>query len=52
MDDPGSLSVRLKLDKLLEGMLDASGDEFLPGMQYIEKWGYKVDKDGTVPYTN
>ena len=25
-------------------------DEFLPGQEYIRKWGYKTDANGTVPY--
>ena len=32
--------------------LKTAGDDFLPGMKYIEKWGYKVDARGTVPYSN
>jgi len=25
-------------------------DEFRPGMDYIRKWGYRVDATGTVPF--
>ncbi|RLD08553.1 MAG: sulfatase, partial [Chlamydiae bacterium] len=39
------------LDELLSKKLEEANDEFLPGMEYIKKWGYKVDEDGTVPYT-
>ncbi len=52
MDRPGSLPMRQKLDALLDRMLGESGDAFLPGMDYIEQWGYRVDDNGTVPYTN
>ena len=52
VDHPGSLPVRQKLDALLDRKLEASGDAFLPGMDYIEQWGYTVDENGTVPYTN
>jgi hypothetical protein len=38
------------LDELLSKKLEETNDEFLPGMEYIKKWGYKVDEDGTVPY--
>lgn len=40
------------LEKQLAQRLEEIGDEFLPGMEYIEKWGYIVDKTGTVPYTH
>ena len=52
VDRPGSLPMRQKLDALLDRMLGESGDAFLPGMDYIEQWGYRVDDNGTVPYTN
>lgn len=40
------------LKKQLAQRLKDIGDEFLPGMEYIEKWGYIVDNTGTVPYTH
>jgi arylsulfatase A-like enzyme len=40
------------LEKQLANRLKETGDEFLPGMDYIEKWGYPVDDTGTVPYTH
>ncbi|MBD3315837.1 MAG: DUF4976 domain-containing protein [Chitinivibrionales bacterium] len=42
--------VRAKLEKELQKRLDEQEDEFLPGMEYIRKWGYAVDETGTVPY--
>ena len=27
-------------------------DEFLPSVEYLEKWGYEVDEQGSVSYTN
>jgi len=39
------------LNELLSKKLEETNDEFLPGMEYIKKWGYEVDEDGTVPYT-
>jgi len=39
------------LDDWLQRKLDAMGDEFLRGMEYIERWGYVVAENGTVPYT-
>jgi hypothetical protein len=41
-----------ELDDWLQRKLDERGDEFLPGMEYIRRWGYPVDARGTVPYTN
>jgi hypothetical protein len=32
-------------DKLLE-----RGDQFLPGEEYIQQWGYQVDARGTIRY--
>ena len=40
-----------ELDAWLQRRLDAMGDEFLPGMEYIRRWGYPVNENGTVPYT-
>jgi hypothetical protein len=40
------------LDAILQRKLRQQRDEFLPGMDYIGKWGYQVDDSGTVPYTN
>jgi arylsulfatase A-like enzyme len=43
-----------KIKKMLEGklvlLLKKSNDRFLPGLDYIKRWGYVVDKTGTVPY--
>ena len=39
------------LEKRLAHRLKETGDEFLAGMYYINKWGYPVDETGTVPYT-
>ena len=39
-----------ELDALLSKRLNAAGDRFLTGDAYIKKWGYIVDKTGTVPY--
>ncbi|MCC2686540.1 MAG: sulfatase, partial [Paenibacillaceae bacterium] len=39
-----------QLDELLTRMLRERGDEFLPGEEYIRRWGYVTDAHGTVPY--
>ena len=50
VDRPECSPTRAELDALLQRKLDATGDQFLPGSQYIERWGYTVDATGTVPY--
>ena len=52
VDDPKFAETRGNHDAMLDAMLRANGDEFLPAGKYIEKWGYKTDKTGTIPYTN
>lgn len=45
-------SIQARLDALLQARLQARGDEFRPGMTYIQEWGYPVDDTGTVPFTS
>lgn len=47
--DAGVLAIRDELDESLQKKLDSRMDEFLPGADYVEKWGYCVDETGTVP---
>lgn len=42
--------IQEKLDKELQRKLQKTEDEFLPGEEYIKKWGYKVDETGTIPF--
>lgn len=51
VDDPAYAELRAELDAWLTRRLAARGDEFRPGMDYIQQWGYEVDESGTVPYT-
>jgi arylsulfatase A-like enzyme len=44
--------LRAEMEALLKKKLKERGDEFLPGGHYIQKWGYKVDANGTMPYAN
>jgi len=50
--DPEFSAIRNELDEALQKKLDEQMDQFLPGRDYIEKWGYSVDENGTVPYSN
>ena len=52
VDNTTYASLQNDLDKRLTKRLEETGDEFLPGMDYIKKWGYSVDETGTVPYTH
>ena len=42
------------LQKKLEGMLQSklrqTGDKFHPKQHYLEEWGYKVNRNGAIPY--
>jgi arylsulfatase A-like enzyme len=49
-NDPELASVQAHLDDLLNRILDDVGDEFLPGDEYVRRWGYETDEHGTVPY--
>ena len=49
---PDHAPLQAGLDAWLQRRLDAMGDAFLPGRDYIQRWGYSVDEKGTVPYTN
>jgi hypothetical protein len=35
---------------MLRSILDARQDEFLPGIQYMQRWGYPMDASGAVPF--
>jgi arylsulfatase A-like enzyme len=49
VNDPAHADLQAKLDAQLKAKLTAAGDEFLPAADYIAKWGYKVNENGTVP---
>ncbi len=46
------LKIQKKLENELQQKLKETNDDFLEGRKYIEKWGYKVDATGTIPYKN
>jgi arylsulfatase A-like enzyme len=46
---PEAAEVQARLETLLQRELKRTGDEFLPGEEYVRKWGYKVDTTGTLP---
>jgi len=46
-----SATAQAALEALLKRKLEERRDEFRPGPEYIAKWGYSVNANGTVPYT-
>jgi arylsulfatase A-like enzyme len=42
--------LKAKLEIELNILLKETKDKFWPGMDYVNKWGYKVDETGTAPY--
>lgn len=52
IDNKDYSEIQRKLDKKLMEILKRHNDKFLPGETYIKDWGYQVNKDGTVPYTD
>lgn len=47
---PGSAAVQAELEAILKRKLAEAHDQFLPAEEYIRKWHYTVDANGTVPY--
>jgi len=48
--NPEHAELQAELESWLQRKLAARGDEFLPGAEYVKRWGYTVDASGTVPY--
>jgi arylsulfatase A-like enzyme len=48
-NEPEFAALQADLDRQLDEKLAKTGDEFLPGQKYIERFGYQVDANGTVP---
>ncbi len=46
---PAHVELQTKLEATLQRKLHERGDEFRPAAEYIAKWGYEVDANGTVP---
>jgi arylsulfatase A-like enzyme len=52
VQEPGQASLIRSLEEQLRHKRSLLADDFLPGMEYIRRWGYNVDESGTVPYKN
>jgi hypothetical protein len=48
--EPAFAAIRGELDDRLHAELHRIGDRFAPRAHYLERWGYKVDADGAIPY--
>ena len=47
-----AVGIQAELEARVQEMLRLTGDEFLPSMEYIARWGYPVGESGTVPYSD
>jgi arylsulfatase A-like enzyme len=45
-------ALQADLEAMLAARLEQTTDQFLPGEQYVARWGYQTDANGTVPYRN
>ena len=50
VNKPEYAELQKKLDDILSQKLKETKDEFLPGAEYIKKWGYTVDQTGSIPW--
>ena len=49
-NDSAFADIQTMLEQKLTEKLEEASDEFLPGEEYIKRWGYVTDENGTVPY--
>lgn len=50
IENPEYEELERELDEMLSQRLEETNDEFLPGEDYVNIWGYEVDETGTIPY--
>ncbi len=48
---PEFAKLQAELESALQRKLKESEDQFRPSVEYVKRWGYKLDQSGTVPYT-
>ncbi len=51
LGQPEHEDLRLRMKQLLQQKLDDTDDSFEKGMVYVDRWNYKVNQHGSVPYT-
>lgn len=49
-NDPASAGLRDEMEARLQAELKRIGDEFHPRQYYLDKWGYKIAKQGSISY--
>lgn len=47
---PDCSAIRNELDSKLKSMMRERGDDFLPGIEYVRRFGHVLDEKGDVPY--
>lgn len=47
---PEAAATQRELERTLQSLLDRNGDRFEPAQAYVDRWGYKPDATGTMPY--
>lgn len=52
VNQPEHAKLQAELEATLSRKLEETDDTFQPAEAYIEKWGYTVSQNGTVPYEN
>lgn len=45
-------NIQADLEAQLQAILDKNGDEFLPGEEYMEEWGYHWDSNDSIKAAN
>jgi arylsulfatase A-like enzyme len=51
VNQPDYANIQQQLETQLQQKLDHLGDEFSPGLDYVQQWGYPLDENGEIPYT-
>ena len=51
VNTPETARLQAKLDAKLTAKLKEHGDQFKHGSEYIKKWGYQVNDQGTLPHS-
>jgi len=50
VNDPEHEELQTQLELSLQQELEKVGDEFMPRQYYIDKWNYKLNESGHIPY--
>ena len=52
VNKPEYAKLQEKLELKLKEELNKIGDDFRPRQYYLDKWNYKVNKGGAIPYSH